>query len=67
MKIEKYEGCEPFVLETTHGYYDDYGWGPASFYESLEEAREKCDFWASKGGQYRVVNDGEVVYETPQD
>ena len=63
--VESYEGLPPYVLETTHGYYSDYGWGLASTFNELDEAKAKCDFWLSKGGQYRVVSNGAVVYGEP--
>ena len=60
--IELYEGLPEFVLETTHGYYSDYGWGLAATFNSETEATEKCDFWIGKGGEYRVVSKGNVIY-----
>ena len=64
-KIETYEGLPDYVLETTHGYYSDYGWGLAATFLTFNEAKKKCDFWSGKGGQYRVVSNGVVCYETP--
>ncbi len=67
--IELYEGLPEFVLETTHGYYSAYGWGLAATFDSEKEAKEKCDFWRSKGGGYRVVSGGKVIYpetKTPE-
>ena len=60
--IELYEGLPEFVLETTYGYYSDYGWGLASTFSDEEEAKKGCDFWLSKGGEYRVVSKGEIIY-----
>lgn len=64
--INEYEGLPEFVLETSHGYYSEYGWGLASTFDKESEAKEKCDFWNSKGGEYRVVSGGELVYPIPE-
>ena len=60
--IKKYEGLPEFVLETTHGYYNDYGWGLAATFDNENEAKKKCDFWIGKGGEYRVVSKGVLIY-----
>lgn len=62
---DTYNLLQPYVLETIHGYYSDYGWGLAATFDTLDEAKVKCDFWLSKGGQYRVVSNGAVVYGEP--
>ncbi len=63
--VETYEGLPDYVLETSHGYYSDYGWGLAATFLTFEDAKQKCDFWSSKGAQYRVVSKGVVCYEPP--
>lgn len=60
--IELYEGLPEFVLETTYGYYSDYGWGLAATFNDEKEAKKSCDFWLSKGGEYRVVSGGKLIY-----
>lgn len=60
--VERYDDLPEFVLETTYGYYSDYGWGVAATFNDIEEAKAKCDFWNSKGGEYRVVSNGKVIY-----
>lgn len=60
--VKKYEDERSYVLETTYGYYSEYGWGLAATFDDLEEAKRKCDFWNTKGSDYRVVSNGEVVY-----
>lgn len=66
-EAKEYKGIDGFVLETTHGYYGDYGWGFASSFADLSKAKEACEFFSSKGAQYRVVSNGKVVYQPNQE
>lgn len=57
-----YSCSDEYIVETTHGYYTDDGYGPCSYHDNLDDAVNSCNYWTEKGDICRVVHKGFIVY-----